>query len=191
MAITMSEPLVLRDRHWAVEDLAELPTDDGNRYEIIDGVLVVSGAPRMRHQRAVGRLYRLLGDACPSALEVFVAPFGVVLRFDTMIMPDVLVARIADLTEGELPASPMLAVEVLSPGSRIIDLEMKFKRFERAGTPSYWVVDPDEDPKKARLIAWDLDDSGVYQRVADVEGADAFAAALPYPVRVVPADLVR
>jgi hypothetical protein len=47
MAITMSEPLVLRDRHWTVEDLADLPTDDGNRYEIIDGVLVLSGALRM------------------------------------------------------------------------------------------------------------------------------------------------
>ena len=58
MAITMSEPLVLRDRHWAVEDLDEMPTDDGNRYEIIDGVLVVSGAPRMRHRRAVGRPFR-------------------------------------------------------------------------------------------------------------------------------------
>ncbi|HEY1487868.1 MAG TPA: Uma2 family endonuclease [Micromonosporaceae bacterium] len=187
----MSEPLVLRDRRWSVDDLDELPTDDGNRYEIIDGVLVVSGAPRMRHQRAVGRLYRLLGDACPAELEVFVAPFGVLLRFDTMIMPDILVARVDDLTEGELPAPPVLAVEVLSPGSRTIDLEMKFKRFERAGTPSYWVVDPDESPAKARLIAWDLDAAGRYQRVGEVLGDEAFEAKLPYRVRVAPADLVR
>jgi Uma2 family endonuclease len=191
MAITMSEPLVLHDHHWAVDDLDELPTNDGNRYEIIDGVLVVSGAPRMRHQRAVKRLSRVLDDSCPADLEVFIAPFGVVLRFDTMMMPDVLVARIADLTEGELPAPPVLAVEVLSPGSRTIDMEMKFKRFERAETPSYWVLDPDEDPAKARLIAWDLDADGHYQRIGDVRGGDAFSAELPYPVRVSPADLVR
>jgi Uma2 family endonuclease len=191
MAITMSEPLVLRDRHWAVEDLDELPTDDGNRYEIIDGVLVVSGAPRMRHQRAAKRLAWILEADCPPALEVFIAPFGVLLRFDTMMMPDVLVARVADLTEGELPVPPVLAVEVLSPGSRTIDLEMKFKRFERAGTPSYWVIDPDEHPGKARLMAWDLDGDGHYRRVGDVRGGEAFESDLPYPVRVVPADLVR
>lgn len=191
MAITMSEPLVLRDRHWTVDDLADLPTEDGNRYEIIDGVLVVSGAPRMRHSRAVFRLAKIIDQVCPDGLEVFVAPFGVVLRFDTMMMPDVLVARVADLTEGELPAPPVLAVEVLSPGSRTIDLEMKFKRFERAGVPSYWVVDPAEDPAKARLIAWDLDDAGVYRQVADIGGAETFAAMLPYPVRIVPGDLVR
>ena len=192
MAITMSEPLVLRDHHWAVEDLDELPTDDGNRYEIIDGVLVVSGAPRMRHQRAVVRLWRILDDdGCVPGLEVFVAPLGVLLRFDTMMMPDVLVARVSDLTEGELPAPPVLAVEVLSPGSRTIDLEMKFKRFERAGTPSCWVIDPDEIPGKAQLMAWDLDADGHYQRVGDVRGGEAFESDLPYPVRVVPADLVR
>ena len=55
MSIVMSEPLVLRNRHWSVDDLEELPMDDGHRYEIIDGVLVVSGSPRMRHQRAAFR----------------------------------------------------------------------------------------------------------------------------------------
>jgi Uma2 family endonuclease len=189
MAITMSEPLVLRDRHWAVEDLADLPTDDGNRYEIIDGVLVVSGAPRMRHQRAAFRIAKLLDTACPAGLEVFIAPFGVLLRFDT-VLPDVLVARVADLTEGEVPAPPVLAVQILSPGSRTIDLEMKFKRLERAGAPSYWLVDPEEDPAKARLIAWDLDANGRYREVADVRGEARFDASLPYAVSVVPADLV-
>jgi Uma2 family endonuclease len=128
-------------------------------------------------------------DACPSGLEVFVAPFAVLLANDTVLQPDVLVARVAELTEGELPAPPVLAVEVLSPGSHTVDLEMKFERLERAGTPHYWVVDPSEDPGKARLLAFTLVD-GAYRQVAEVTGDEAFDAPEPLPVRVVPARLV-
>src|SRR5262245_47427278 len=149
MSLVMSEPQVLRHRHYTVDDLVGVSEDDPHRYEIIDGVLVVSGSPRMRHQRAVGRMYSFLDAACPSGLEVFVAPFAVLLAQDTLLQPDVLVARVADLTEGELPAPPVLAVEMLSPGSKKIDLELKFDRLERAGTPHYWVVDPTEDPAQA------------------------------------------
>jgi hypothetical protein len=46
--------------------------DDGRRYEIIDGVLIVSAAPGRMHQRAVGRMVRLLDDACPPELEVLI-----------------------------------------------------------------------------------------------------------------------
>ncbi len=58
---------------WTVDDLARLP-DDGLRYELVDGVLLVSPAPRPLHQRAVLELALLLREACPEDLEVFVAP---------------------------------------------------------------------------------------------------------------------
>jgi Uma2 family endonuclease len=190
MSITMFEPMVLRDRHYTVEDLADRP-DDGLRYEIIDGVLVVTGSPSMRHQRAVGRMYSALVAACTPGLEVFVAPFAVELRYDSVIQPDVLVARVEDLTESELPAPPVLAVEVLSPGTRHIDLDMKLHRMERAGTPSYWVVDPSKDPDAARLMAWQPGADGTYHQVADVHGGEVFEASAPFPVLVRPADLVR
>jgi Uma2 family endonuclease len=186
----MSEPLVESDHYWTIYDLADLP-DDGHRYEIIDGVLVVSGVPSMRHQRAARRLTRLLEDACPPEYEVFFAPFAVMLDIDTFLLPDVLVARVVDLTEAELPAPPVLAVEVLSPGSQTIDLNLKPRRLARAGTPTYWVVDPAKEPAKARLRAWELDQQGIYRLVADVTGNETYTAMLPYPVTVRPADLVR
>jgi Uma2 family endonuclease len=191
MAVAMSaEPIILRNRHWTVDDLDELPQSDGNRYEIIDGALVVSGAPGLRHQRAVLRLAMLLVNACPAEYEVLVAPFGVVLSDDTMIMPDVLVARVADLTEGELPGAPVLAVEVMSKSSHVVDLNLKPDRLARAGTQHYWVVTPSTEPDKARLRAWRLVD-GRYRLTADVSGTQAYPADTPYPVTVVPADLVR
>jgi Uma2 family endonuclease len=185
----MSEPLLVRHRHYTVDDLEDVREDDFHRYEIIDGVLVVSGSPRMRHQRAAFRLARLLDAACPAGLEVFMAPFAVLLASDTVLQPDVLIARVAELNEGELPAPPVLAVEVLSPGSHKVDLEMKFERLERAGTPHYWVVDPNEDPGKARLLAFALVD-GAYRQLAEVIGDEPFTAAAPVQVRVVPARLV-
>ena len=173
-----------RSRPLTYEDLAAMP-DDGHLYELIDGTLIVSPAPGMRHQRAVTRLWALLDAVCPPDLEVFVARFDVVLAPDTVLEPDVLVAHHADLTEKNLPAPPALAVEVLSPSTRRVDLLLKRSRLEAAGCPSYWVVDPDEP----RLIAWELR-GGSYERVADVRGDEPFEARVPYPVTVVPAALV-
>src|SRR5439155_8895178 len=137
-------------------DLDDLPHGDGNRYEIVDGALVVTGLPVLRHQRALGRLAMVLDLGCPPGYEVFVGPFAVVLADDTVMQPDILVARVEDLTETELPAPPVLAVEVLSTGSRNMDLDLKPRRYARAGTPAYWVVEPAAEPDKARLTGWEL-----------------------------------
>jgi Uma2 family endonuclease len=165
--------------------------DDGRRYEVIDGVLIVSAAPGLLHQRAVGRLYRLLDDECPAEFEVVVAPFAVGLAEDTEMQPDVVVGRREHFTDKELPTAPALAVEVLSPSTRLIDLNLKRARFERAYTPAFWVVEPAALPAQARLIAWRLGKDGKYRQIADVMGDEEFTADVPFPVKVVPASLVR
>lgn len=69
-------------------------------------------------------------------------PFDVALADDTVVQPDVLVARRSDLTEHDPPTAPVPVVEVLSPRTRHIDLALKRARFEVAGCPAYWIVDP-------------------------------------------------
>src|SRR5262245_3890308 len=81
--------------------------DGGHRYELIDGVLIVSPAPRPLHQRAVVQLIRALAPACPADLEALVAPVDVRLAEDTMVEPDVLVVRRADLTDKGLLHAPL------------------------------------------------------------------------------------
>jgi Uma2 family endonuclease len=149
------------------------------------------GTPTARHQRAVGRIYRLLDDACSEEFEVVLGPFAVGLADDTEMRPDLLVARRKDIIDKELPGPPLLVVEVLSPSTRLIDLNVKRPRFEQAGTPSFWAVDPGRMPDEARLTVWELGDDGRYQQVADISGATEFHAKSPYPVTVVPARLVR
>ncbi|HZN20518.1 MAG TPA: Uma2 family endonuclease [Micromonosporaceae bacterium] len=104
---------------------------------------------------------------------------------------DVLVGRREDFTDRALAAAPVLAVEVLSPSSRLFDTHVKRERFERAGTPAFWVVDPVAVPDQARLVAWELTGQGRYRRVADVSGEAELRTQVPFELRVVPADLVR
>lgn len=170
---------------FTVEDLERMP-DDGRRHELLDGVLIVSPAPGTKHQKVVVRLAAALDAVCPIDLHVLVAPYAVQPASDTELQPDVLVARDEDLTEKLLPVGPILAVEVLSPSTALIDTHMKKAAFQRMGVPCYWIIDPLEP----RLIAFELDEAGVYSQVAEVKGEDAFDAERPFPARIVPADLL-
>jgi len=122
-------------------DLEALP-DDGHRYELIDGTLLVSPAPRWPHQDCLGNLYVLLKSACPEALAVGLAPFAVALADDTEVQPDLFVARRDDITDRDLPVPPLLAVEVLSPSTRRVDLLLKRDRYQAAGIGSTSQYDP-------------------------------------------------
>ena len=68
-------------------DLQDLPEDDGHRYELIDGVLLVSPALRARHQAVVRNLHLLLRAACTPDLQVFLAPPAVPHAADTGVQP--------------------------------------------------------------------------------------------------------
>ena len=168
-----------RGRALTREDLAEMP-DGGHRYELLDGVLVVSPAPSTRHQRALRNVFRVVDAACPESLEVLFAPLDVVLADDTVMQPDLVVARVEDLTERDLPVAPVLAIEVLSPSTRGIDLLLKKDRLERAGCAHYWVVDPGEP---ASITAWALVE-GTYRQVSHVTGPDVLAVSEPFEVTV-------
>jgi Uma2 family endonuclease len=155
------------------EDLQRLP-DDGHRYELIDGSLFVSPAPRYAHQTVVGNLYVLLRLACPPDLQVVLAPFAVGLADDTEVQPDLIVAPRVQFTERDLPEPPLLAVEVLSPSTRRVDLLLKRDRYQEAGIASYWIVDP-EVPS---LTVLELED-GRY-----VERQSSRSLQRPFPVEV-------
>lgn len=183
--MTTSQVLGLpRGRALTRADLESMP-DDGHRYELLDGVLIVSPAPTRRHQRALRKLTRFIEDSCAQDYEVLFAPFDVVLDDDTVMQPDLLVAARADFTERDLPTAPLLAVEVLSPSTRGIDLLLKKDRLERAGCAHYWVVDPDEPS----MTAWALT-GDVYQQVVRAVGPETFEVTEPFALTLTPGELV-
>lgn len=176
---------IVPDRPFTVDDLEEMP-DDGRRYELVDGQLVVSPAPGRKHQRVVLKLGALLDAACPAEWEVILAPFTVRTSENNEVQPDVLVARDEDLTETNLPVAPVLAIEVLSPSTGLYDFNLKKAAYQRMGVPDYWVI----DPLGPSMIAFRLGEAGNYVTLAEVKDTDPFEAERPFPVRVVPAELL-
>jgi Uma2 family endonuclease len=159
---------------------------DGHRYELVNGILIVSPSPRPLHQRAIARLMSVLEPTCPLAFEVLPAPVDVVLAEDSVLIPDVVVGRREDFTQQALVGPPVLAVEVLSPRTKHFDLHLKRARFAEAGCPHYWVVDPDEP----RVWCWALGSGPDYIEVASAGGEEVLRLAEPFPVDFRPIELV-
>lgn len=187
MAATTGSFSLPHGRPFTVHDLEATP-DDGNRYELIEGALLVSPAPSFEHQKVVSKLLARLDGVCPPGLHALVAPFAVRPNESTELQPDVLVFRDEDVTSRGLPVAPLLVVEVLSPSTKATDLTVKKAVYQRIGVPSYWVLDPID----LILTVFELDGTGFnYQKVAEVSGSKAYEATQPFPVRIVPAELRR
>jgi Uma2 family endonuclease len=129
------------------EDLKLIPPDR-NRYEIVDGELFVTPAPRTLHQRIVGNIFAGLHQYVRQHRlgEVFVAPYDIVFAPGTVLEPDVLfvsTSRLHYIGEDSLSGPPDLTVEVISEGTKRLDREVKLKRYALYGVREYWVVDPD------------------------------------------------
>jgi Uma2 family endonuclease len=175
------------DRPLTVEDLSRLP-DDGNRYELDDGVLVVSPAPANVHQLVLSRLHTTLDAACPAEFLVLSGP-GVTLTPGQYRIPDQVVVRIEafDVTAESITSPPELVIEVASPSTERYDRNRKQSVYAGFRIPSYWIVKPSlEQPA---LTVLELRAEG-YRQVAQVTGEQPFRAIRPFPVDIVPARLV-
>ncbi len=130
-----------------------LTWDDGERWELIDGVPYnMSPAPRLRHQAISRELLtefalHLRGNSC----QVFAAPFDVRLPeldesddlVETVVQPDLsIICDRTKLDDAGCRGAPDLIVEILSPSTADKDLKVKFHRYQRAGVREYWIVDP-------------------------------------------------
>ncbi len=147
---------------WTVADWEALP-DDGNRYEIIDGVLYMSTAPSFFHQWIIFRFHELIGF--PARQQGFGygigAPIGLFMPGCDPVQPDYVFVRKENadiIRERRIIGVPDLIVEVMSPGSVNYDDDVKKKAYAGAGVPEYALVDP-----RARLLKlYSLDESDTY-----------------------------
>jgi Uma2 family endonuclease len=138
----MTEPIGLAEgRPFTVHDLEAMP-DDGRRYEIIDGMLLVTPTPGWSHQEMSAALYVVLHAACPPELRVLLAPFALRTAPTNEVQPDVLVARCNDLTEACLPVAPVLVAEALSRSTQLNDRNTKKAHYERLGGALVLVAQP-------------------------------------------------
>jgi Uma2 family endonuclease len=138
--------MALRVPRFTIEMLDHFP-DDGNRYELLDGVLLVTPAPTYAHQVVATRLTVALSQALASSSLARVVAVGAIQRGErTQLQPDILVvpAAFPIKTHWRDLHGWWLAVEVLSPSSRIYDREVKRDAYFTLGVEEYWLVDPDD-----------------------------------------------
>jgi Uma2 family endonuclease len=175
----------LVDRPFDLEDLLAAP-DDGNRYEVLDGALVVTPPPGPAHQTVVGELFVVLREAArPRKLRVFMAPLAWRIGPGQVPEPDLMVVSPEAVGGRAIEKAPVIVVEVLSPTGKDRDLFDKRRIYGQAGAQWYWLVEP-ADPSLTvlRLV------EGRYEEAARVVGDSAYTTEDPFPVTVVPNQLL-
>jgi Uma2 family endonuclease len=183
--VTAAAPIVGPPQgRWTYADYAALP-DDGNRYEIIAGVLYMTPAPGTGHQSISARVVTFLVTHVEFAGlgRVFAAPVDVELAPDTVVQPDIVVVLSANLdriTPSRIIGAPDLVVEILSPGTAGYDRREKQDAYARAGVGEYWIVDP--GAQTVELLTLDQGgyrSHGVFRGQARLPSS---AVTLPVPV---------
>jgi Uma2 family endonuclease len=166
-----------------LEEWEALPETKGVRLELAEGVIAVSPQPYPRRQFATHNLFWRMNDELPRSLtalgevEVVVADPTLTIR-----IPDLLVTHTQRYEENPprlTAADVLLAIEVLSDGTRRVDRVLKFSEYADAGIPQYWMVDVDEP---ASLLAHVLVD-GTYELSGEHSGTVTLEVA-SHPVTV-------
>jgi Uma2 family endonuclease len=143
----MSQPTRATPGEWTYSEYARLP-DDGNRYEVLDGEVLVTPAPTPHHQKVILRLAMLLLEYVDGRDAGWVfQDVDLLFASGHFLRPDlVVVAKDGreGITDRGVEVPPVLVVEVLSPSSGAIDRVKKPRRYLDFGVPAYWVVDPVE-----------------------------------------------
>ncbi len=127
-------------------DYLLLPED--KRYEILDGEMHVVPAPNVRHQTLLMQMADVLlhHTRGKDLGKILIAPCDVILSDENVVQPDILFVskeRLGIVGEVNIGGAPDLVIEILSPGSRQKDLEVKRKIYAGFGVREYWIVDPD------------------------------------------------
>ena len=132
-------------KRWTLAELHSLP-DDGNKYELLRGDLLVTPAPTDPHETIAARLTRMLDPFVAAHGLGFVYRPRAVFRYrGSELEPDLMVRapQSNPKADWDKAPKPILIVEILSPSTRRRDREMKRSFYTEAGIREYWIVDPE------------------------------------------------
>ena len=138
-------PLPKSDKY-TTDYIYSLP--EGQRAELINGVVYDMVPPNYMHQKLLQRLCQKIAnhiDSKKGNCEVLPAPFAVFLNEDdkTYVEPDIsVICDKSKLTEAGCNGAPDFIIEVVSPSSRKMDYSTKMTLYSNAGVREYWIVDP-------------------------------------------------
>ncbi|SCG58662.1 Uma2 family endonuclease [Micromonospora zamorensis] len=178
------DPMRQQRADYTLEDLLTLP-DDAPRVELVDGVIQVTPSPTLGHQDISLLLAHWLLQHVPADLRV-VQAVGVGLSSNTSRQPDVLLRRAGGSSSRSSlrPADVVLAVEIVSPGTRRIDRFAKPGEYAAAGIPFYWRIEQDPVHVYAYRIGDRVGPGGERQYELVADGADVIELAEPFDIKL-------
>ena len=136
---------VIRETEVTYEVYAGLP-DDGNRYEVADGVLeLMSPSPSATHQLLSAELRDIINESCRNEYIIIYAPFDLILSNREVRQPDLVMvhrSRMSIVKNRGIVGAPDLVIEILSPFSARRDKLKKVAVYAKYGIPEYWIADP-------------------------------------------------
>lgn len=176
MAIQIS-PVVKTKKRISYAEYRALP-EDGNRYEVIGGELLMTAAPFLNHQRVSKNLQFLLETYIRTNNwgELFNAPVEVYLGEEEFLQPDLVCisqARLGMLRDKNIHGAPDLVVEILSPSTARYDRVLKMNAYAKHQVEHYWIIDPDA----RTLEAFELE-KGAYRLIAARSEEETFQPSL-------------
>lgn len=129
----------------SLSDFNKLKTNDENKYELIDGIVLMSPRPNIKHQHVMGNLYLEIGNflkgiQCNAFTEIELEYEG------NVIIPDIsVICGLENTNIQRYKKAPVIAIEILSPSSRYTDTFTKLYKYELLGVKEYWIVNPDTE----------------------------------------------
>jgi Uma2 family endonuclease len=143
--------------------------DDDKRMEIIDGyIYLMSPAPRRIHQEISVNLTLLIGGFLKGKdCKLYSAPFDVRFYFESksefkienVVQPDIsIICDKSKLDDKGCLGSPDWIIEILSPATSKMDVQLKYDLYERFGVREYWIVEPTD----GIILVYKLDENGKY-----------------------------
>jgi Uma2 family endonuclease len=166
-----------------LEEYDALPEDSSARYELQEGVLVMSPRPIRLHQQVLGRLFGQVEAQLPAGRECAL-DFEVVVRaeFPPIVRaPDLVVVLAGSPQKRAAAAEVVLAAEIISPGTRNVDLVLKAYEYAEAGIPHYWVIDI--DPPVPSITVFGLGAPGDGYRESQTATGELVVTE-PFPLRI-------
>lgn len=143
----MSPVQAIKKKKYTYEDYLKTPDDE--RYELIEGDLIMTPSPTTKHQRISRKLeFFIEKHVVENNLgEVFYAPYDVHLDNENVLQPDILFVskeRTAIINEKNIKGVPDLVIEILSESTAYRDVIQKKKLYARFGVKEYWIVACDD-----------------------------------------------
>lgn len=156
--------------NWTYSHYAALP-DDGQRYEIVNGVLYTAPSPIPPHQEIGSMIiYWLVAYVKRTGLGRVFEYCDVELDVKTVFDPDIIVV-LSDNTsiigDKHMVGAPDLVVEIASPSTAPKDRTLKRFEYARAGIKEYWMVLPKKQSVEVLVL-----EGEAYQSLGIFSGED-------------------